>query len=695
MKDRIKEFLELKQYKEAEEFLLPLSQDDDAIVRAKASYYLGLLYSSFYPVPEKPFDPTGDKEKARKYLLKNLSSDWPMPYGYCLLAEVEKDKNIVLNYLKQGAKNFPSNVNILRELFFFSPDKELVISQIETQGVEDYDLRNSILGHYIDTSQWDKAKPYIAYALASTQASDEIKILCTLLNGYANLFQNEPNYFLARDFFEKTIEQDVNNTLAYSQYIGLVYSLLKLGECKLAVSYFDRIPVNNSVYDYPYGNYRPYICFEYTEIYRIIFKEFAQYFANDKERKLKSNTIYALYLYFPTPDYSCKERYTKSDALWVAKYLKKTYRPEIAAALYNMRCHLRQYKDAYEAFWLLIENGDNPEQYGADFSALLDEIPDGDISELSNAIADHLTQDDYSFRLFRTLIFKPLVEKLHSDKNYSAVAQIADKLDDTEITESNCEFECAFSFRNQNNPRALAIYEAYLKTHPKNSAVLNNIGVIYEENGDIDKAQYYFSRAHSISPDDEILSRNLDRVNKKIQEKIEQELTDIRKKMKPEGLEEIGYTVSLIEKVSLISGDDMRKIIQRDIWECAIAIISGQDKSATILCGSAMEALLLSAIHTKGIEKYDISEISKSKRATSYPVKEMGLNELLIVAKKEDIIQKNTYHLGHYIRDYRNVVHPAKEVRMLESITHEEVITMWNVLKRVVDDLAVKGEFLK
>lgn len=686
---KARSLIESKQYAEAERILLNLVKAGDEENQSKAAFFLGLLYAKYYPSSDEAFSIPGDKAKARKYLLKNISSNYPQPYAYYLFAQVEDDENIVLNYLKQGAKIFPSNIRILRELFFYSPDKETVISQIETQDIEDFDLRNSILGHYIDTFQWDKAKPYISYALASPQSSHEIKILCTLLNGYANLFQNEPNYSIARDFFENAIEQDVNNTLAYSQYIGLVYSLLKLGECTLAVSYFDRIPVNNSVYDYPYGNHPPYIYFEYTEIYKIIFKEFSLFFANDKERKLKSNTIYALYLYFPTLDYSCEDRYTKSDVSWVAKYLKKTYRPEIAAALYNMRCHFRQYKDAYEAFWLLIENGDDPEQFGADFSALLDEIPDGDISELSNAIADHLTQDDYSFHLFRTLIFKPLVEKLHSDKNYSAVAQIADKLDDTEITESNCEFECAFSFRNQNNPRALAIYEAYLKTHPKNSAVLNNIGVIYEENGDIDKAQYYFSRAHSISPDDEILSRNLNRVNKKIQEKIEQELTDIRKKMKLEGLEEIGYTVSLIERVSLISGEDMRKIIQRDIWECAIAIISGQDISATVLCGSVMEALLLSAIQTKGIEKYDISEISKGKRATSYPVKEMGLNELLLVAKKEDIIQKNTYHLGHYIRDYRNVVHPAKEVRMSESITHEEVITMWNVLKRVVDDLAV------
>lgn len=82
-----------------------------------------------------------------------------------------------------------------------------------------------------------------------------------------------------------------------------------------------------------------------------------------------------------------------------------------------------------------------------------------------------------------------------------------------------------------------------------------------------------------------------------------------------------------------------------------------------------------------------IKRISKSKRASNYPINEMALNELLFVAEKESIIEKNTYHLGHYIRDYRNVVHPAKEVRINEGISHGNVETMWAVLKRLIEEL--------
>lgn len=82
---------------------------------------------------------------------------------------------------------------------------------------------------------------------------------------------------------------------------------------------------------------------------------------------------------------------------------------------------------------------------------------------------------------------------------------------------------------------------------------------------------------------------------------------------------------------------------------------------------------------------YDVSAVSKGK--TNHPVSEMSLNELLYIADIENILDKNGYHLGHYIRDYRNVVHPAKEIRMSEEVNHENVITMWAVLKRLVSDL--------
>ena len=110
------------------------------------------------------------------------------------------------------------------------------------------------------------------------------------------------------------------------------------------------------------------------------------------------------------------------------------------------------------------------------------------------------------------------------------------------------------------------------------------------------------------------------------------------------------------------------------------------------MCGSIVEALIMQRIREQGILKYNISSISNHKKATNFPVSEMGLNELLFVADAEQILDKNSYHLGHYIRDYRNVVHPAKEIRMKENVSHDNVLTMWSLVKRLVVDLFETAE---
>ena len=175
---------------------------------------------------------------------------------------------------------------------------------------------------------------------------------------------------------------------------------------------------------------------------------------------------------------------------------------------------------------------------------------------------------------------------------------------------------------------------------------------------------------------DELYTKNFNRVKKQISQHIEDDVLKLKRAFSAGALEKIGYTVELYRAILLVQDCEIRNILWRDIKECAVAIIAGQDKLATIMCGSIMEALLIEKIIECGFMKYDISEISKKKNASNASVPEMGLNELLYVADKEQLLDKNTYHLGHYVRDYRNVVHPAKEKRMKEEISHENVLTM-------------------
>jgi len=129
-----------------------------------------------------------------------------------------------------------------------------------------------------------------------------------------------------------------------------------------------------------------------------------------------------------------------------------------------------------------------------------------------------------------------------------------------------------------------------------------------------------------------------------------------------------------------------RDLLQRDFKECAIAYLSRQYKTTIILCGSIVEAIITYTLSDKNIIKYDIG-LLLNKRSKYKKIIDMDLNELLEVAKVEGIIQAEQYHLIHYLRFYRNSIHPSVEIRKSYNINEEKGTMMWNTLKIVLNEV--------
>ena len=400
--------------------------------------------------------------------------------------------------------------------------------------------------------------------------------------------------------------------------------------------------------------------------------------------KVKANVLYCLYLYSPSESYDI-HRYKKSDVATLTRYLKTDFNKKIAVAVYRMRCHFKQFEDAYDILWEFLVRHQDPEESEIYFSETLENMSDDEVCRIARKTIEYLENDEWAPKQFVPSVFGTLVERLHDIKQYDLNRGLAEYLPLADILKSGHAFECAYAYAEKEEPRATDIYEAIVKREPNNSSAINNLGVRYEHAGDLYKALDCYERAVTLAPNDKIHQNNLTRIKNLIYEKTEEEVCGISDAISVESLENIGYTDEFCRKLFLIHDNEMRDILQRDLRECAIAVVAGQDKAATIMCGSIIEALLMLKIKERGISKYDVSAVSKGK--TNHPVSEMSLNELLYIADIENILDKNGYHLGHYIRDYRNVVHPAKEIRMSEEVNHENVITMWAVLKRLVSDL--------
>lgn len=671
--------IEDKKYQLAEKALESLLHEEDEEVVAIAHYMLGYI-NTCTDYSER------DAHKAKRHLRINLNSNYPYHYGYVLYAKVEEDVNVALNYLEKGIEHFPKDAEILRELLYLSPDKKNVIRLVKESGINDIQLICEAISQLIAASEWNELIPFVAQAEKEIDLNEKEQSYLKLIEGYAYLFFDSPDYTKAKQLLENVIDLDTDNVFSYSHYLGLIYAELKCENRLRAEELFDRIPISDSIVDLEDWNQPLQISISFESIYKVIFKYILSAFARDIPRKQKAEVLYCMYLYSSFEEYRVC-RYKKSDISTLNRFLKRNFNRKVAAAVYHMRCHFRQFEEAYDIFLEFLKAHQNPEDSDVYFGEISDDADDINICQIARKTIEYLQSDEFISPLFISSVFSILVERLHKIKQYDLNRKLAEYLSLSEILKSDCAFECAYAYSEKEMPRATAIYEGLVKNEPNNSSAINNLGVIYEQMGELHKALDCFERASSIEPDSKLYQSNLERIHESIYQKMKKKVLEINHAISMCSLEEIGYTDQFCRKLSAIKDSEMRTILQRDIWECAIAVVAKQDKMATIMSGSIIEALLILKLKEQGVTKYDISAINNGKKASNYPVNEMGLNELLYVADQKRIIDKNNYHLGHYIRDYRNVVHPAKELRMREEINHDNVLTMWAILKRLVLDL--------
>ena len=103
------------------------------------------------------------------------------------------------------------------------------------------------------------------------------------------------------------------------------------------------------------------------------------------------------------------------------------------------------------------------------------------------------------------------------------------------------------------------------------------------------------------------------------------------------------------------------------------------------MCGSILEAILVAMLR-ECEEKAQTAfrrEFSKSKNLDRWT-----LYELIIVAGKLDFLDEDTQRHADIIRDYRNVIHPSREVRSQIKIDDNLVAAEVALLKRILSILS-------
>ena len=105
-----------------------------------------------------------------------------------------------------------------------------------------------------------------------------------------------------------------------------------------------------------------------------------------------------------------------------------------------------------------------------------------------------------------------------------------------------------------------------------------------------------------------------------------------------------------------IEQTDFKTSIESDFRELQLSLESKSWKSAHVISGSIVEALLTEYL-----------VINPPQSSTKTPLS-MDFSELIQVCKAENVISPRTADLCSVIRSYRNLIHPGRMVRLREPL---------------------------
>jgi len=160
----------------------------------------------------------------------------------------------------------------------------------------------------------------------------------------------------------------------------------------------------------------------------------------------------------------------------------------------------------------------------------------------------------------------------------------------------------------------------------------------------------------------------------------------IGEKFNIDSFENLGFDKNLMSKIDLkISDKKLSEILKRDLKENVFALLTESYKAALVLSGSIIESFILSKILDSGIIKH----FSHSKAKKNKKVLNMNLSELLYTADKNNIIESQLYHFSQALKQYRNLIHPAVEIRKgdLKKITERDAKLAWEIAKKVIFEI--------
>lgn len=782
----------LRQYNQALEFYRKALQTGQ--YESLVCYRMGLIHA----------DHTYEQrsaEQARSYFLRATEGEKPIEEAFIELAGMEQPKRAVY-VLQKGLRLFPQSFDLyhrLATLYLYRLEDSAgcidAITLASNKGVDTDELRFLSAVVYYELGEYRKSKE----ALASISAEEEG--LCHALKCLESaLLMEEEEYDTAAAILQSLITEDIRNRLDFAAHFLLMCCYLRQGNVPEAESIFAETSESAGssgglpVSAVPLGGY-------YLDQYLV--EALDGLISNGSSEPIiaKARGIRALFRYYQSD--SNRLRGQAEDTDW--QTLKEDLSAAVKAFPYSVTYNshlghvLSELHDWVGAarYYILAQLETDEEQY-LDLH-FLDKIyrSKAKLNRLLREVDKILATGPYRGKdRFARFLLEQLIEFLHSQKDHERVIQVGEKFEYRQLLQADVLFEMAYAYvKTGRKKKGMSFYRAYLRDIGETSAVCNNLGLLCEDDGDLEEAERLLRLALDLDPSDEKAQANLERVQGKIREAEEQKRvleravhlysqedvtvrraiaklyeerteddmvfynpdrlasflkvhpsdadtwvdTFLEKKyfeevenhglafdgivlhanpvlipqlqkeldaaregefieqlaveLSPANLDQkYEYSQSLIKRLSLLSSAELTAMLERDLREAVIALATQCYKSALVLCGSIIEAILMDRLMArrdsaiKSLERL-LTKEDKKIRAQDKRIENWTLERLLDVAREENIVSGNLYYWGHGIRGFRNLVHPGVEQRRTVDVSRDNAEIAWMIVKRLLKEL--------
>jgi hypothetical protein len=135
----------------------------------------------------------------------------------------------------------------------------------------------------------------------------------------------------------------------------------------------------------------------------------------------------------------------------------------------------------------------------------------------------------------------------------------------------------------------------------------------------------------------------------------------------------------------LISDSPMQAILLARWQECKKCIEADVPLAATVMMGGLLEALLLARINREPVKRaiFTAKAAPKDHRKKTRPLSEWMLKDFIEVVHELGWISVSAKDVGAVLRDYRNYVHPQKQLSHGVHLKLDDAKLFWEVSKSI------------